>query len=159
MSWSCRARRETGCKRPFRKSSWIWKVLPALRTCKWLVYVTTDTGCLVKLLTVTGQDVAGHPEHIPGTQPQQLTTPTPKVFRTRETTLITPSPNTKPLAITIKRMSFPLWVFPDCFKRDCLRWYTNSMIPPMSLAIEKEGAFKNPIAKATPDGIHRAYRY
>ena len=28
------------------------------------------------------------------------------------------------------------------------------MIPPISRAMENEGVFKNPIANATPDGIH-----
>jgi hypothetical protein len=31
------------------------------------------------------------------------------------------------------------------------------MIPPMRRAIENEGAFRNPMAKATPEGIHFAY--
>jgi hypothetical protein len=31
-----------------------------------------------------------------------------------------------------------------------------SITPPMSRAIENDGVFKNPIANATPDGIHLA---
>jgi hypothetical protein len=34
--------------------------------------------------------------------------------------------------------------------------YTNSTRPPINLAIEKEGVFKNPIANATPEGIYFA---
>lgn len=52
--------------------------------------------------------------------------------------------------MTIRRMSAPP-VFA------MLRWYQNSTNPPTKRANEKDGVFRNPIAKATPDGIHRAY--
>ena len=32
------------------------------------------------------------------------------------------------------------------------------MMPPISRAIEKEGVFRNPMANATPEGIHFAQR-
>ena len=92
----------------------------------------------------------GHPAQIPPPQPQQLATPTPNVRRTSETTLTTPSPSTNPLAMTIRRISAPP-VFAT------LRWYQYSINPPTKRANENDGVFKNPIANATPDGIHLAY--
>ena len=43
----------------------------------------------------------GHPPQSPGTQPQQLATPMPKVRRIKEIMLTTPSPRTNPLAMII----------------------------------------------------------
>lgn len=94
---------------------------------------------------------AGHPAQIPPAQPQQLRTPIPHVRRMSETMLTTPSPSTNPLAMTIKRISCPP-VFAT------LRWYQYSINPPTKRANENDGVFKNPIANATPEGIHLAYR-
>ena len=61
---------------------------------------------------------AGQPAHVPGTQPQQVTTPTPQDLKTKETTLMTPSPRTKPLATTMRRISLALaGFFPSAFAR------------------------------------------
>lgn len=110
-------------------------------------HVHTPAKCMTQV-TTTPQ--AGHPAQIPPPQPQQLATPTPNVRRTSEITLTTPSPSTNPLAMTIRRMSAPP-VFAT------LRWYQYSTNPPTKRANEKDGVFKNPIANATPDGIHLAY--
>lgn len=71
----------------------------------------------------------------------------PNNFKTRVAIPTTPSPNTNPLAITINRMS--LLSFANFV------WKIYSMTPPISLAMEKAGGFKKPIANATPEGIQR----
>lgn len=96
-------------------------------------------------------DQNGHPPHIPKSHPQQLATPTPYVRRSKQKTLITPSPKTKPLASTISCMS------PFLPREARLVWKMYSIIPPTRRASEKDGVLRNPIANATPEGIHLAY--
>lgn len=93
------------------------------------------------------------PEHIPCPHPQQVATPTPNVFNASESTLTTPSPNTNPLAMTISVIppsDFVAWFA-------CQRRHSSSTIPPIKRAIENEGVLRNPMAKATPEGMYLAY--
>jgi len=71
-------------------------------------------------------------------------------------TLMTPSPSTNPLAIImISIFPEPASFFPPVLLRlrAIERLYQISTIPPINLAMEKFGVFRNPMANATPLGI------
>lgn len=91
-------------------------------------------------------------EHTPSKHQTQFDG-TPNVFSTKPTILTTPSPRTNPLPTNIIPIASPS---PAPLLRN-RAWNTNSIIPPMSLAMEKLGVFKNPMANAIPDGTHLAY--
>jgi len=92
---------------------------------------------------------AEQPAQRPCPQPQQLATPTPNVLKTRETMLVTPSPRTNPLAMTINLMSLESLAYR--VRKIC------SIIPPTRRANENDGVLRKPIANATPEGIHLAH--
>ena len=100
----------------------------------------------VEIQCVQGGSRVQHPLEqyppFPRLQPQQLAAPWPLPARASPTILITPSPRTNPLAATITIRG----VSP-------LRLVRKAMIPPMSLAKEKLGTFRNPIAESKYAGF------
>jgi hypothetical protein len=112
-SWTAEVGPEKGVRRRPRippLSQTLFPIIPNFNYCnvcilyQWLWH---DSECFNHNNSYSTSPLAqdGHPPHFPTMQPQQLATPTPYVRRNKQTTLITPSPNTKPLATTISCMS------------------------------------------------------